>query len=344
LTCTASYVVTQADYDAGVVKNTAKASGTPPKGPVVDSGLSSAQVPGGPTAPALSLVKSASISADVNNDGKAGVGDKVTFSFSVKNTGDVTLTGLSISDQLVAPAGPALSITCPVTNLAPGATVVCTSSAYTVTQADVDSGAVKNSATATANPPTGSPVTSDPSTTQTETPNDPGLLFKKRVSSIRDSNGNGAIDLGDEIKWTFTVTNTGDVTLHDLAIDDGLLARAGIPVTCPRTILAPSEAMICTSAGYPIIQADVDAGHVANVALSSGTTPHGDPVDSPSSGTNTPIEPDFQLPFTDQPPLSPGGVLAFTGTDVGRFAAAALIAILLGVLLIAVSRRRRTAP
>jgi hypothetical protein len=141
--------------------------------------------------------------------------------------------------------------------------------------------------------------------------------------------------------WTFAVTNTGEVTLHDLSIDDGLLAAAGIPVACPRSTLAPSESMTCVSAEYSVTQADVDAGHVANVGLSRGTTPTGDPVESPTSSTNTPLDPDGGLTFTDTPPGS-GGVLAFTGANVGRLLGVALLVLLLGVLLTVVSRRRRT--
>ncbi|WP_457254504.1 DUF6923 family protein, partial [Pedococcus sp. P5_B7] len=70
--------------------------------------------------PGLTLVKSATISTDTNNDGLAGVGDQVTFSFTVANTGDVTLTSVGVADQLVAPAGPAVTVTCPGTTLAPG--------------------------------------------------------------------------------------------------------------------------------------------------------------------------------------------------------------------------------
>lgn len=146
---------------------------------------------------------------------------------------------------------------------------------------------------------------------------------------------------GQVLHYSFVVTNTGEVTLHDLSIDDGLLAAAGIPVTCPRSTLAPSESMTCVSAEYSVTQADVDAGHVGNVGLSRGTTPTGDPVESPTSSTNTPLDPDGGLTFTDTPPGS-GGILAFTGANVGRLLGVALLVLLLGVLLTVVSRRRRT--
>ena len=101
------------------------------------------------------MLKTAAISTDANHDGLAGVGDQVTFTFHIENTGNVTMTGISVDDQLVAPAGPAVSVTCPSTTLAPGADMDCTSSAYAVTQADVDAESVQNSATASGNRPQG---------------------------------------------------------------------------------------------------------------------------------------------------------------------------------------------
>ena len=108
-----------------------------------------------PHTPGLSLVKTAVITKDTNDDGLADVGDEVTFGFHIANGGDVTLSGIAVDDQLVAPAGPEVSVTCPSTTLAPGADMDCTSSAYVVTQADVDAGSVDNSATASGTPPHG---------------------------------------------------------------------------------------------------------------------------------------------------------------------------------------------
>ena len=74
--------------------------------------------------------------------------------FLVTNTGNVTLTGVTVDDPLVGP------VSCPVTTLAPGASTTCTAT-YTLTQADVDAGTVDNTATVTGTPPTGADVTRD---------------------------------------------------------------------------------------------------------------------------------------------------------------------------------------
>ena len=64
-------------------------------------------------------------------------GDTISYNYLVTNTGTTTMTGIGVTDNLVA------SVSCPSPTLAPGAHETCTGS-YTVTQADVDAGAVTN--------------------------------------------------------------------------------------------------------------------------------------------------------------------------------------------------------
>lgn len=103
----------------------------------------------------LSLEKAGSAPNPVN------VGDTVDYTFFVQNTSTVTVTNVTISDPL-----PGLSpIVCPVTTLAPGESMTCTAT-YTVTQADLDAGAIDNTATASAQPPGAlPPVTAEDSET-----------------------------------------------------------------------------------------------------------------------------------------------------------------------------------
>ena len=70
-------------------------------------------------------------------DGRADAGDKVNYTLTAANVGNVTLTGVTISDPklgtlVCTPPQPA--------TLAPGEKIVCTGS-YTLTQADLNSGA-----------------------------------------------------------------------------------------------------------------------------------------------------------------------------------------------------------
>ena len=70
----------------------------------------------------LQLTKSAAVT-DVNGDGKTDLGDTITWSFLVKNTGTSTLTSVAVSDP-TAGASPAR-----LTTLAPGASTTCTADA-----------------------------------------------------------------------------------------------------------------------------------------------------------------------------------------------------------------------
>ena len=152
VTCTATYVATQDDVDAGLISNTATATATPPAGDTTPvSAPSTATVTITPH-PGLTMVKSASPSDAAHFN----VGQLVTYSFVITNTGNVTLKNVAPTEGTFTGSGTLSVPTCPAgaASLAPGAQVTCTAS-YTVTQADIDGGTVSNTATATGTPPTG---------------------------------------------------------------------------------------------------------------------------------------------------------------------------------------------
>jgi uncharacterized repeat protein (TIGR01451 family) len=97
--------------------------------------------------PAISLTKTP------NPTTYAKVGDVITYTYTFKNTGNVTLNGpFTVTDDKVT------TVTCAAGPLAPGASLTCTGS-YTITQADMDAGSVTNKATASTTYG-GNPVTS----------------------------------------------------------------------------------------------------------------------------------------------------------------------------------------
>jgi uncharacterized repeat protein (TIGR01451 family) len=144
-TCTATYTTTQADVDRGSIRNTGTATGTPPSGAPVTA-ESSLTVPA-VQSPGITLAKSASVASF------SAAGTKITYSYRVTNTGNVTLTSVKVTD----PMSGLSAITCPATTLAPGATETCTAS-YATTQADVDKGSIHNTGTATGTLPGGTTV------------------------------------------------------------------------------------------------------------------------------------------------------------------------------------------
>ncbi|MFI9630534.1 hypothetical protein, partial [Streptomyces sp. NPDC052042] len=281
VTCTATYTVTQADVDAGSVKNSATGTGTPPKGEPPVSPPSETTVPA-PSDPALTVVKTSSTD-------KLVADEKVTYDFAVTNTGNVTLKDIKVKEGEFTGHGELDSVVCPkeAESLVPGATVTCTAT-YTVTQADVDAGSVKNSATATGTPPKGEPPVSPPSETTVKTDDDPGLaVVKTGHSSDPDK-----LTLGEEITYDFAVTNTGNVTLKDVKVKEGEFTGHGklSPVSCPAKeteSLAPGKTVTCT-ATYTVTQQDIDAGSITNSATATGTPPKGEPPVSPPSETTVP--------------------------------------------------------
>ena len=265
--CNATYTLTQGDVDAGRVENFATATGTPPDGvtPVpTATDTTETTIEFGPT---ISLEKQAS------QPSGATAGSTIDYTFVITNTGNVTLASITLDDPLVGP------VVCPSGTLAPDAAVTCTAT-YEITQDDVDAGLVENDATASGSPPVGPAVTATDFTVS-PLPADPGVTLDKQAGT---PSGNSA---GDTIEYAFLVTNTGNVTLDAFVIDDPKIGPIPGDVTCPLTDLAPSESMTC-AAVYPLSQADVDSGHVANTATVSTTPPFG-PAITASDDTDTAI-------------------------------------------------------
>ncbi|MBX2952435.1 MAG: DUF11 domain-containing protein [Leadbetterella sp.] len=193
----------------------------------------------------------------------------ITYSFKVKNTGNVTLTNVTVTDPLsglraITPASVAV--------LAPGAETTFTAS-YTVTQSDVNNGKVHNTATAKGTPPTGDDIEDDD---EEDVPFDstPGIeLIKSGV--YEDADGNGKVNPGDKINYTFTVTNKGNVTLTNVTVTDPKVTVIGGPIAS----LAPGAVDNTTfTATYIILQSDINAGQVDNTARATGKDPKGKDV------------------------------------------------------------------
>lgn len=301
-TCTATYTTTRADIDAGTISNTATAVGTPSGVDTPVSSDPSTATVAVDQRPAITVVKT----ADRETITKAG--EDVTYSFLVTNTGNVTLSDLTVTDSDFSGTGRLSAIDCPSSTLTFGADEICTAT-YTTTQADVDAGgSLTNTATAEGTPPSSdTPTTSGPSTVEIPVDRQPAVTVVKHAGTPVDVNGNGLTDAGDTIAYTFTVTNTGNTTLTDVGVTD---AKAGA-VSCPEATLAVgSDPETCTADSvYTITAADVANGSVDNTATADGTIPGSDaPTPSAPSTTTTPTtEPDPSLTVVKTVSASAGG-------------------------------------
>ena len=285
--CT-SIGVTQAEIDAGLIANNVSVAGDDPSGDPLAPATDSNTVGVAPD-PSIEAVKTiTSVTANVN--------DTVIFEFAVENTGNVTLTGVGISDTLTradntpltlasGPSFTSADMGSSLGVLLPGETAAYTAS-YVLLQADIDAGGISNTATVTGIPPTGAPVMDvsddgtpgngdDNPTVLTITPN-PSLVMVKslgQINLIGGGTGSSFSSLGDVIDYEFTVTNSGNVTItNQISITDPLITGAGGSISCPVPPLVPTASVTCTGS-YTAVQADLDAGQIDNTASATdGTT------------------------------------------------------------------------
>src|SRR5205085_12351112 len=80
------------------------------------------------------------------------LGQTISYSYEVKNTGNVTLSRSEARREDKSGV-----VNCPTGSLAPNASITCTAS-YAITQADLDNGSLTNHATATDRTRTSNPA------------------------------------------------------------------------------------------------------------------------------------------------------------------------------------------
>ncbi|QSZ51937.1 hypothetical protein AYX19_02215 [Paenarthrobacter ureafaciens] len=290
VTATATYAITQADVDAGHVANSAVATGNPPTGPPLTTPPSGTDTPL-TKAPALQFSKMADTSAIHK---PAVVGDVITYTFTARNTGNVKLTDVTIDDPMAGLSPLVFNWPGNPGELFPGESVTAKAT-YAITQADIDAGHVVNSATITGAPPAGPAVTPPPGVTDTPLTSAPAMEFSKTATAAASD---GPSRVGDHIVYRFTAKNNGNVKLNKVSIDDQMEGLSALTYVWPGTPgeLLPGES-VTAEATYTVTQGDIDAGHVANLATTTGTPPTGPVVAPPAAGTDTPLSPDAGFAF-----------------------------------------------
>ncbi|MCB0137906.1 MAG: DUF11 domain-containing protein [Caldilineaceae bacterium] len=218
--------------------------------------------------PQLAVAKSASV-ANVN-----AAGDAITYTVTVSNTGNVTVTGISVTD----PLGTLVCTTsgnATIASLAPGASETC-SFTYTVTQAVIDAngggdGDIDNTATASGS--YGAVTVQASGSTAVTIILNPRLAITKTADDVTD------VVAGQVITYTYVVTNTGNQTIANVSLSDSHNGSGPAPVPGSETLstdagpsgdstdatvsdgvwssLAPGDAVTFT-ATYTVTQRDVD--------------------------------------------------------------------------------------
>jgi hypothetical protein len=198
--------------------------------------------------------------ADVAPGPTLQMGEPVTWTYVVTNTGGVRLTQIVVTDDQ------GVSVTCPKASLAKGESMTCTGSGLAI------QGQYANLGTVTGMGAGVQVSDSDPSHYYGE--KIPPEL-EKSVSIEKYTNGHDAdvapgptLQAGDTVNWTYVVTNTGEMVLENLEVTDD----QGVTVTCPESSLEAGEQMTCTGTGVAVV------GQYKNIGTVTCQSPMGDPL------------------------------------------------------------------
>ncbi len=241
------------------------------------------------TPPAPSAI---SIVASSTTASYSTVGNSISYTYAVTNTGGVPLTSVSVADDTTTPAGPTTAPECQSVTGAgscaggttaavpPGAAATFTAT-YTVTQKDVDNDSVIDSATATASSPEGGTISATSNQTIVRAVQSPAITLTNSSTVVGSSDG-AYTAVGQSVGFSSLIANTGNVTLDAVTLTDQMPGLTGL--SCPGTVLAPGANETCT-ATYTTSTADVQAGSITNAATVKGTTPSGGNVTATASAT-----------------------------------------------------------
>ena len=256
------------------------------------------------------------VSMAVNKESKlpeghetAALGDVITYTITVENTGNVPYTNVTVKDPLaglVIDTSDAYTVngdTVTIAVLPVGETVTITAT-YVVTEADILAGVIKNDVTVGSDPvvtptPTPGPEGGDPTPTPTSLPtpgatdfvtNEPDDLNVALVVTKTSNTEGKEAELGQEITYTITVEHKGNVAYPNIVVSDELegltITEASSNMQNTWTIdnengtvsadqMLVGEVLTIT-ASYTVTSDDILVGSVTNVATAAG-----DPIEDP---------------------------------------------------------------
>ena len=248
-TLIATYVVTAADMQRGQLSTNATAT-SDQTGTVPLPAPATLYLP----VPTVQIAVEDPAYADLDGSGTVSAGDTLTYQIAASNTGTANLTNVVVTSKLLSGTS---GTRC--TLVLPGAS--CTAAGvYVLTAADAQRVTLEDSAT----------INSDQTGAQTQPvplqlPQTPALALIKM--GVLDEGPDGLATPGDLMSLTYSVTNTGNVPVNSVVVND---ASAGV-ANCPIGTLAPGavDAASCNTT-YALTQTDIDAGSVGAEAVASG--------------------------------------------------------------------------
>ena len=246
----------------------------------------------------IEVIKTALV--DDNGDNITGPGDTINYTITVQNTGNVTLTGVYVDDDLTAivdgtslarllttdPVFISGSLNSNSGTLKVGEIATYTAT-YVITSDDFLVDSLSNIVTAYGNNPNGITVNDTNDPTVVEIDANPSLTVSKQVSAIQDD-GDGYNGTDDVIDYTITIVNTGNVALSNVELTDILIdgdgasteltAEFDLTNTATEGVLEVGESAIY-SAQFTIDQTASDTGLIRNTAIVIADDPSGNEIE-----------------------------------------------------------------
>lgn len=266
-----------------------------------------------PVTPAITASIAMIKTADISGLSAAPLKDEeIVYTFQIRNTGNVRLTDVDVTDPL-----PGITVTGGPITLEPGEVSTAIKGTYKLTQEDINSGSVNNRATVSGTGPNGeSPTDQSGSGYGTNEDTVVTLPAGPAVTLIKGGDVSGLSSPpveGEEVTYNFVVTNTGNVPLINITVTD-----PGTAITGSIARLEPGESDSTSISGRRAITIpEIQAEEVVNQAIvSAEPLTGGDPVTDRSGtasdnndATVTPLQkaPSIQLTKTvDQAALLAG--------------------------------------
>lgn len=191
----------------------------------------------------------------------ADLNDTVTYTYVITNTSGDVINNLTLTDGEFGP------VTLSSTSLNPGESVTATAT-YTVGAGDFP-GPIANTATVSGTDPSDNSLTADASASVDLNPYEASLQIVKTADRVSASPY-------EVITYTYTTTNTGDVPINDLALNDSELEA----ISLSSTTLEPDQSLAAT-ATYTVTISDLP-GPITNTATVQGVDPAGNTVSATS--------------------------------------------------------------
>jgi uncharacterized repeat protein (TIGR01451 family) len=235
-------------------------------------------------------------------------GEDITYTITVTNTGNEALENLLVSDALL---GGDITAAFNFTDPFPVGGVASADFTYTP---GADEDPVANSVTASGDGLDSGVQATDTAVCTSDVSN-PGISILKTVDEE-------VAPIGTTVTFTYVITNTGDVTLYNISVDDDILGHIG-----DIAQLEPGHSATLTK------DSEVTAEIVTNVGTAVGHDILGREVSASDDATVAPIS--GENPPPNNPPTP------FTGSDAGRLGLITIVLFGIGVTVVASTRRRR---